>query len=299
MYGFKKFLVSLIPLILLVGLLFLLQYKIYGLPSWKNSLFVYLGVTIGLLVQFSFLNESEIHPVWKVFAWIGFGLMVLATLLATISIASSVLDTKTDPLLFHFSIGVLCGSALTIIYCFIVVALGFGEEHSVSSKVIVPLILFIGGTIGGGYIKYGSDKLIQTLSYVFAFAPLGLIILLIILFARLDLMGACYNEGSSSGSYRSSNSYSYSSDDDGPSDTTIRYALIGLSASYNIGCTVTLEIVDATVVGDSISLDIEESVEHPAYGTEDYGGARYNAEKQLYRKANQKLREIGANYSIS
>ena len=305
MYGFKKFLFSLIPQIVLGLALCGVSYFAVGFPKMFSEYFTFpfMGLCMGGVIMMSFLNDYETRTAGKVFCWIFFFLFgFMALLMPGMYIQHG--SSTNELLLFHVSVGFQAASAITFIYLFIVLRVRLGEDHNIATKMIVPLILVIGGTIGGGYLSLLGDKLCQTLSYVFEFAPLGIIILLLIIFAKMDIaVSSGSSRGYSSHSY--DNDYSSSSSDDdnyssssGPSENDIWYALYDLSVSYTVGCTVTLTITGVTVNGNSVNIEYEERVEHVWHGNEDYDKAHRIAENNLFSEAKRKLRSIGCNLDL-
>ena len=297
----KRYLFSLIPIAFLGGAFVLAYIFAMGTEGADNLLFYsMIGAAVGFVIHYTYLNDSEIHTFLAVLCWIGFGLFALAGLLLCAAAAHSQNMYEESLLSAHVTIGALGATALTIIYCYIVSALGFGEDHAFIVRMVVPSVLFIGGVIGFGFFKSYDFGTIEMIAHIMGFAPVVVVIGASILFAKMDLYGN-YSEGRDSGSDGYSGgrrSYSSGSSDDGPSKDSIRYALIGLSASYNIGCTVTVTITDAVVFDDSISIETEITTKHAPYGTEDEGGAQVGAENALRKKANERLRSIGAHYSF-
>ena len=293
MYGFKKYLVSLIPLVLLSVLTALLYYLIFGFKYSDGLSLLFVGALCGLIIQITFLHNSEIHIVWHVFCWIGFVILSLLALFYAYMPNQNDKFFNFHPLAAHFGIGLSLATALTIIYSFVVQALSFGEDHPLSSKIIAPIIIFIGGAIGGGYIKLAGFKLVHTLAIVFGLAPIGLMVLLLILFAKFTLLGSCYSEGSSGyNNYHNDNSSSYND----VSTSQIYNALYGLSSSWKSGCTVTLTITDVSVSDSGINIRYEERVDYPERG--DYNSAHLIAERNLFSKAKSKVRSLGVDYDI-
>ena len=291
MYGFKKILVGLIPQAVLALSLLICCFVSYGFSSViEHYTLVFAGLFMGVVILVSFLNDEDIHTVWKVFCWIGFGLFGLLTLLmlgAGGYVRSESL-LENYPLSAHIGVGFLFASALTLIYLFVVLRIRIWEEESWISKLVVPTAILIVGTIAGGFIRLGGIGLVTVMSYVFEIAPLVVIIVLLILFAKFDV----YVGSDSPADYSSNSSRSRSSSSRTPSYAEIYNALIDTSASYSSGgCSVSLKITNVYVDGSSVSWDYEKTVSRNGSGDPDQ--VALVAEESLRGKVRIKLTRLG------
>ncbi len=306
MTGFKKYLVSLIPLVLLTAAGFILDFVIYGSEMFdEEQSIILIGILCGLVTQLIFIYSSEFHPFFKVLCWIGivlFGLVALIAGTSLVFVGSSFVTHGDKTLFVHITIGLGVAAALMFIYSFIAPATGFGEEYPIITRIGVPILIFAAGIIGGGYFRLLGEKFLNTLTSILMFGPIGANIILLVVFIKTGLLDVGgYSGGSSRRSYSGGHSYSggyssSSSSNNVPDEATLNAILVGTSASDSMGCTVTLRIASVSLIGSSVSIDIEESVEHRNGDNENYYGARNNAERKLYRAANQRLSNRG--YSV-
>ena len=103
-----------------------------------------------------------------------------------------------------------------------------------------------------------------------------------------------FSGGSGSGSSSSSSSVRGGGNGKNPRD-----ALYGLSASYTLGCTVTLTINGVTVSGDCVYLSISKDVQHPWHENENEEKAERLAAQRLLDEANRRLKRINSDYYIA
>ena len=287
MYGFKKFLVALIPQVVL-GLAFLIC-SLISFGGFSSNLdtcnLAFAGLCMGAVILVSYLNDEEIHTVWKVFCWIGFGLFAL------IAIAPIALDYARReglhanyPLEGHLAVGFLLGSALMLIYLYVILRIRIWEEESWISKLIVPAAILIVGTIAGGFIRLGGLTAVVIMSRFCLFGPIVVIIVLSILFAKFDVyVGSDDPVDHSSSSSRSGRTPSYAE---------IYNALIDTTASYSSGgCTVYLRITNVHVSNGSVTYDYEKKVSRNGSGDPDQVGLV--AERDLAGKVRIKLTRLG------
>ena len=289
MYGFKKFLVALIPQVVLAISLFICSFVTYG-PSAGFEVYalIFPALTMGAVIFVSYLNDEDIHTFWIVLCWIGFALFGLFTLLVLAKGFVRNEEFYEVPLIYHLSVGSLFASSLTIIYLFVVLRLRVWEEYSLVSKLIAPTAIVIVGTIAGGYIRLGGLGLVTVLSYIFEFAPLVAIIVMLILFARFDVHVGSYAPTN----YSSSNSSSSSSRSRAPTYAEIYNSLIDTTASYSSGgCTVYLRITNVHVSNGSVTYDYEKKVSRNGSGDPDQVGLV--AERDLAGKVRIKLTRLG------
>ena len=259
MYGFKKFLVGLIPQAVLAISLFICSFVVYGPMAGSEVLvFAVAGFFMGVVILVSYLNDEDIHTFWKVICWIGFAVFGL---LALLILAKGFIRDEAAygkyPLLDHISVGLLFSSSLTLIYLFVVLKIRVWEDYSLVSKLIAPTAILIVGTIAGGFISLGGSGFVTVMSYVFEFAPIVAIVVMLILFIRFHVYVGSY--GSSNYSSGNSSRSSSSSSSRAPTYAEIYKALIGTTASYSSGgCTVYLGITNVYVSNGSVTYDYEK-----------------------------------------
>lgn len=294
----QKYLVSLIPIVLLAVIALIFSFVIYGdkvFSSIENTSIILAALGYGLLIQVTFLNDCEIHLIWRILSWIGYIAFAAYCCLGGAGFISRASNSGLSELQCHLFVGLGIGGALLIIYGFICPAIGLGEDNEIMFRLVAPIVILFVGTFAGGYLRYFGNSFLNTLSLILLIAPPVIIIALLILFIKASMLDTDYsswesNRGGSRGNNHNSSGGNSSTRD--VNEASICNALIGLTASDTMGCTVTLTITSATISGDGIMYDYEETVQHAAYGTENYPSAHYHAERKLKQKIDEKLRNL-------